>query len=54
MTDWQKRITSRSLLPLRLKFEPPLAWRPHGQSRETVLEHLFKPQEFMVLCVTLG
>jgi hypothetical protein len=44
MNDWQKRMISRSDLPLGLKFAPALA-AAHGKAGERVLERLLEGEE---------
>src|SRR5450756_2526834 len=43
MNDWQNFMTSRSLLPLGSKLEPPLL--PHGERGQRVLEDLLEGEE---------
>jgi len=53
ISDWQKRMTSRSLLPLGLKLDPPLA-PPMGRPVRLFLNVCSKPKNFSTLKVTLG
>ena len=45
ISDWQKRMTSASDLPLGLKFEPPLA-PPIGRPVSAFLKVCSKPRNF--------
>src|SRR5436305_1199370 len=51
ISDWQKRMTSRSDLPLGLKFAPPLA-PPIGSPVSAFLKHCSKPRNLRMLWFT--
>ena len=53
INEWQKRITSRSLLPFGLKFDPPLP-PPIGSVVRLFLSTCSKPRNFSTLRVTEG